>query len=173
MLIILLETENIQKKCQTVIWKILWSLPLWYSQYAYHPHSLNQARLLAIHLDLIKFEHVHTMKTYRGSGGIALLILNLSTRWREVVTFTPWQLYPQLVWMFWRRENITYPTWIQNPDHPAHSLVAIPNMLTKLLLLFQFVYAQNFSTLFQYIFFFFLCSGICIAVSMWWFELVF
>jgi len=30
-----------------------------------------------------------------GSGGIAPHILDLSTRWRRVVSFTPQQLYPQ------------------------------------------------------------------------------
>jgi len=29
-----------------------------------------------------------------GSGGIAPWILNFSTRWRSVVSFTPWLLYP-------------------------------------------------------------------------------
>jgi hypothetical protein len=35
------------------------------------------------------------MKAYWGSGGIAPCILNLSTRWRSVVSFMPWPLYPQ------------------------------------------------------------------------------
>ena len=170
MLIILSETENIQKNVK--LWfEILCFLPLWYSQYAFYPHSLNQARLSAIRLDLIKVENVHTMKIYRGNRGIAPLILNLSTRWSGVVTFTPWQLYPQLVWMFWRRENITNSTWIQNPDHPACSLVAIPNMLTKLLLLFHFLCTEYFYPFPPYILV--LCSSVCITVSMWWFELVF
>jgi hypothetical protein len=39
-------------------------------------------------------EH-RTMKTYWGSGGIAPHILELSTRWRWVVTFTLRSLYPQ------------------------------------------------------------------------------
>jgi len=33
------------------------------------------------------------MKTYRGSGGTAPLILNFGTRWKWVVTFTPRPLY--------------------------------------------------------------------------------
>jgi len=49
----------------------------------------------------------YTMKTYPmrnealsnedvvGSGGIAARILDLCTRWRWVVSFTPWLLYPQ------------------------------------------------------------------------------
>jgi hypothetical protein len=35
------------------------------------------------------------MKAYWGSGGIAPLILDLGTRWRWVVSFTPRPLYPQ------------------------------------------------------------------------------
>jgi hypothetical protein len=37
----------------------------------------------------------HAMKTYWGSGGIALRLLDLGTRWRWVVRFTPRPLYPQ------------------------------------------------------------------------------
>jgi len=37
----------------------------------------------------------HTLKTYRGSGGIASRISNLSARWRRVVSFKPRPLYPQ------------------------------------------------------------------------------
>jgi hypothetical protein len=40
--------------------------------------------------------NVNTMKPYRGSRGIALLILKLGTRWRLIVSFTPWPLYPQV-----------------------------------------------------------------------------
>jgi hypothetical protein len=35
------------------------------------------------------------LKAYWGSGGIAPLILDLGTRWRWVVSFTTWPLYPQ------------------------------------------------------------------------------
>jgi hypothetical protein len=35
------------------------------------------------------------MKTYWDSEGIALRILDLGTRWRWVVSFTPRPLYPQ------------------------------------------------------------------------------
>jgi hypothetical protein len=35
------------------------------------------------------------MKAYRGSRGTAPLILNLGTRWRWVVNFTPRPLYPR------------------------------------------------------------------------------
>jgi hypothetical protein len=36
----------------------------------------------------------HAMRTYWGSGGIAPCILDLGTRWRWEVSFTPWPLYP-------------------------------------------------------------------------------
>jgi hypothetical protein len=39
-------------------------------------------------------EH-HAIKAYWGSGGIDLRILDLGTRWRRVVSFTPRPLYPQ------------------------------------------------------------------------------
>jgi hypothetical protein len=35
------------------------------------------------------------MKAYWGSGGIAPRILDLGTRWRRVVRFTPLPLYPR------------------------------------------------------------------------------
>jgi hypothetical protein len=35
------------------------------------------------------------MKTYCGSGDIAPRILDLGTRWKRVVSFTPRPLYPQ------------------------------------------------------------------------------
>jgi len=35
----------------------------------------------------------HAIKMYWVSGGIAPHILNLSTRWSWVVSFTPWLLY--------------------------------------------------------------------------------
>jgi len=65
----------------------------------------------------------------RGSRGITPLILNLSTRWRWVVNFTPRLLYshertpvpnewddvwaPEMVWMFWRRIKSLVPAWFK------------------------------------------------------------
>jgi hypothetical protein len=46
----------------------------------------------------------HSMKTDWGSGGIAPRILDLGTRWRWVVNFTPRSLYP--------RERIPANHWI-------------------------------------------------------------
>jgi len=36
----------------------------------------------------------HSMKLYRGSGGIAPRILYFGTRWRWVISFTSWPFYP-------------------------------------------------------------------------------
>ena len=65
---------------------------------------------------------IHNIKTYRGSRGVATLILGRSIMWKWVVTshpscFTPMERTPSTleieaewppepVWMFWRRENI-------------------------------------------------------------------
>jgi hypothetical protein len=37
----------------------------------------------------------HAMKLYWGNGGVASRILDLGTRWRQVVSFTSRALYPQ------------------------------------------------------------------------------
>jgi hypothetical protein len=47
-----------------------------------------------VKLSLCLTKH-HTMKTYRRSGCIAPCNLDLGTRWRWVVSFTPRPLYPQ------------------------------------------------------------------------------
>jgi hypothetical protein len=41
------------------------------------------------------FTKHHAMKIYWGNGGIAPRIIDLGTRWRWVVSFTPRPLYPQ------------------------------------------------------------------------------
>jgi len=46
-----------------------------------------------IKLSLCLTKH-HAMKMYKGIGGIALHILDLSTGWSGVVSFMPWLLYP-------------------------------------------------------------------------------
>jgi hypothetical protein len=45
-----------------------------------------------VNLSLYLTKH-HAMKTYCGSGGIAPRILNLGSRWKRVVSFTPRPLY--------------------------------------------------------------------------------
>jgi hypothetical protein len=73
------------------------------------------------------------MKMYWGRG-ITPCILDLSTRWRLVVSFTPQQLYPrerapsthwivalwspEMVWT-WIREKFPAPAKTQTPDHPG------------------------------------------------------
>jgi hypothetical protein len=47
-----------------------------------------------VKLSLCLTKH-HAMKTHWGSGGVAPRILDLGTRWRWVVSFTPRPLYPQ------------------------------------------------------------------------------
>jgi hypothetical protein len=47
-----------------------------------------------VKLSLCLTKH-HAIRTYWGSGGIAPRILDLGTRWRWVVSFTPQSLYPQ------------------------------------------------------------------------------
>jgi hypothetical protein len=89
----------------------------------------------------------HTM-TYWGIGGIAPHILDLSTRWRWVVSFIRWLLYPQgkSPWYPLDRrlgrpqsqsghggkEKILSPFHEMNPHRPACSLVAIPTELSQL-----------------------------------------
>jgi hypothetical protein len=88
-----------------------------------------------------KIFSVHAMKAYSGSRGIAPLILNLSTRWRWVVNFTPQLLYPQKislvpidydagwapepVWTFCRREKCSVCATVRTSDCPIHSLVTV------------------------------------------------
>jgi len=77
------------------------------------------------------------MKAYWGSGGITLRLLDLSTRWRWVVSFMPQPLYPwgkspdtQWTggWVGPRagldavvKRRIPSPSWDSNPYNPAHS----------------------------------------------------
>jgi hypothetical protein len=81
---------------------------------------------------------INEMKTYRGSRGIAPLILNLGTILRWVVTSRPglfthrtgprylwmwagWATEP--VWKFWRRQQSFAPTTNRTADGPACSIV--------------------------------------------------
>jgi hypothetical protein len=57
------------------------------------------------------------MKAYWGSGGIAARILDLGTRWRWVVSFTPRPLYPQ------RKNPSTH--WIGGWEGPRGGLDAV------------------------------------------------
>jgi hypothetical protein len=39
----------------------------------------------------------------------------------------------ELTWKYWRRETSLAPARIQALDHPAHSLVSVPTMLSQVL----------------------------------------
>jgi hypothetical protein len=79
---------------------------------------------------------IHCM-SYKVSGGRASVILNLSTRWRWVVSLWPWLFYPygrslhfagwapEPVWTFWRRGKSPASAGNGTLYCPAHSLVAI------------------------------------------------
>jgi len=76
-----------------------------------------------------------------GSRGV-IPVINLDTRWRWMVNFTPWPLYPhrkslwyamnrrlgglqELVWTFWRRGKPVASAGNWNPDHQGYSLVTV------------------------------------------------
>jgi len=77
------------------------------------------------------------------SGGIALCIFNLSTRWMQVVSFKTQVLYPQGNYCWWtmergcvghrasldmvgkRKKWVHYLWWKSNPRHPACILVTV------------------------------------------------
>jgi hypothetical protein len=79
------------------------------------------------------------MKVYWGSGCTAPRILDLSTRWRWVVSFTPRPLYPhgksprypldrgfvgsEPVWMRWWKEKFPAAAGTRTPDHPAQCYI--------------------------------------------------
>jgi hypothetical protein len=80
---------------------------------------------------------VHATESCRGRGGIVPDTLNLRTRRKWVINFTPRQinlvntedgvgLAPKLDWTFWRREKSAAPHGIRTPDCPARSPVAVP-----------------------------------------------
>jgi hypothetical protein len=61
---------------------------------ACNSHGRHEKVKIKLSLWFFWTEH-HVMKEYWGSGGIAPRILDLGTRWRWVVRFTPRPLYPQ------------------------------------------------------------------------------
>jgi hypothetical protein len=79
---------------------------------------------------------------YRECRGIAPLILNLSARWKLVVSFPPQSLYiqgstpvpteqdagcaPRAALNGLKKGKFLTSTGIQTPDQPAHSLVNLP-----------------------------------------------
>jgi hypothetical protein len=77
-------------------WKA-WNVTAWKSKYFIYWNvcSIPIKVKVKVKLPLCFLTEHHAMKAYWGSGGIAPRILNLGTRWRWVVSFTPRPLYPQ------------------------------------------------------------------------------
>ena len=88
----------------------------------------------------------HAVKAYRGTRGVAPVILNLGARWKWVFSIAPLPLYPREkirpvpieeeagwspapVWSVWRTEKSLIHAGIRTPDRPERSLVAIPTTL--------------------------------------------
>jgi hypothetical protein len=81
------------------------------------------------------------MMACRGSKSIAPPFLDLGTKWRQVVNFTPLLFYPrettpvpikqeagrapQPVWTFWRRKKLLLQKGIRTPDLPAPNISLI------------------------------------------------
>jgi hypothetical protein len=63
-------------------------------------HTQTKDHVLLCFVLIYKNDPVHAMKAYRRYGGIALLILNLGTRWWQVVIFMSCPLYP------WKRTTV-------------------------------------------------------------------
>jgi hypothetical protein len=60
------------------------------------------------------------MKTYWGSGGIVTLILDLDTRWRWTVSFTPGRFTP--------RERVPGTQWIGGKPHSCNDIYSSPDV---------------------------------------------
>jgi hypothetical protein len=79
---------------------------------------------------------VHAMEVCTGSRGIAVLILNLGTRWRWVVNVTPRPLYPwerSARYTLKRRLGGLYRVGLKNLNlGPVRSLVTVPTELPRL-----------------------------------------
>jgi hypothetical protein len=65
-----------------------------YAGYLWHAIKLHNKKKKKVKLSLCLTKH-HAMKTYWESAGITPRILDLSTRWRWVDSFTPRPLYPK------------------------------------------------------------------------------
>jgi hypothetical protein len=65
-----------------------------------HLGAIYEVNKVKVKLSLCLTKH-YVMKTYWRSGGIALHVLDLGTRWRWVVSFAPRPLYPQEKSPYW------------------------------------------------------------------------
>jgi hypothetical protein len=93
---------------------------------------------ICVHVWIIKVKVKFSCSHHRGSRGTAPLILSCDSRWRWIVNFMPWLLYPgkehqhpsnrrlgrPQSWSgcFWKREKSLAPTGIWTLDRPARSL---------------------------------------------------
>jgi hypothetical protein len=109
------------------------------------------------------------MKPFLGSSGIALPILNLSVRWRWVISIAPRMLClrertpvlteweagwaRRLTRRFGRREIFSIGIW--TPDRSVHCLVCIPNTLSWLKVSHRIVRRISLFEIFQWNPFFF------------------
>ena len=78
------------------------------------------------------------------NGDITPLILNLGTRWKQVVSICPQKFTPgmkgccamtgasQPTWTFWKTEKPLTLTEVQTTDHPARSIVSIQHTLSRI-----------------------------------------
>ena len=94
-----------------------------------------------------EFVPVYPKQLYRVGRIISPHILNLGTKWRWVVIFTPQMFCPrqrtllpikheagwasELIWMFWRGEKSVASTGIQISYHPADSLLTTLTTLSQ------------------------------------------
>jgi len=89
---------------------------------AFDAYKLIAKTKVKISLCLTKYHALKTSCAYyedvRGSGVIALCILNLDTRWRWMVTFTSLPLYP------WGRAPSTHWIWGWVGPRPSVDVVA-------------------------------------------------
>jgi len=106
------------------------------------------------------------------NSGTAPLILNLCTRWRCVVSFTPRRLYPRekcrcpLNRRLVRYKNVCGRfARIRTPDHPVRALVTILTDLTRFTVVGQYSRIRSFFSFSNHdvslssVFFFLVCRG--------------
>jgi len=77
---------------QLLFWLVIWLLTM-----LYQIHRLSSVwSMIKVKLSLcfLLAEH-QAMKAYRGNGGIAPRLLDLGTKWRWLISFTPRPLYHQ------------------------------------------------------------------------------
>jgi hypothetical protein len=123
-----IKNSTILMSTKSVIWsKIIKDFSLWFLLYHARPWEVQDHGILQNVMTRNRGTvfPIHTMMAYKGSRGTALLILNLSTRYKWIVNFTPQllnphpppkkishiptkqeaQWAPEPVWTFWRKKR--------------------------------------------------------------------